>query len=99
MKFYNINTETPAGLIAYKKAMQPDSLIFQEIEKHFNQWIENTNPASEYHEMYFGDDAILSKKGAIQEGINHLLEIMQEENLPFIYLNHPSIDFDAVFQY
>jgi hypothetical protein len=98
MKVHNFDRETIEGILKFTEIMQPDSLLFQEIEKEFNAWIEGSNPANEYMEMYFGDDAIYSKSGAIQDAIRQIFEVMDEEDLQFITTNDQRLDFDANFQ-
>jgi len=98
MKVYNFDRETTAGALKFAELLNSDSLLFQEIEKEFNAWIEGSNPANEYQEMYFGDDAIYSKSGAIQDAIRQIFEVMDEENLIFITTNDHRLDFDASFQ-
>lgn len=68
--------------------------IFKFIEKKFYEWIESSNPAHEYHEQYFGEDAVADKKGAIQGAIESALEEANETQKP---VNLVSFDFDAVF--
>lgn len=97
MKVFNIDRETETGLQRYFEAMQVDSPLFQEVEREFNKWIEDSNPAMEYEEMYFGDDAIYDKRNAIKAGIEHIFEVMDEEDLPYILTTDSRIDFDAIF--
>ena len=98
MKIYNINTETEAGLRAYKAHCKVDSLLFKAIEKEFNRFIKDSKPASEYENKYFSKDAIYSKKYAIIAAIDQIFEIMDEEQIPFIFLNDKRIDLAAAFQ-
>jgi hypothetical protein len=70
------------------------SPVFQYVEKKFWDWIDSSNPASEYREMYFGDDAIYTKKGAIVGAIEAALELAVEENKP---VSLHDFDYDAVF--
>jgi len=98
MKIYNINTETEAGLRAYKSHCKTDSHLFIAIEKEFDKFIKDSNPASEYQDKYFSEDAIYSKKYAIRAAIDHIFEVMDEYNLPFIFLNDNRLDLAAIFQ-
>lgn len=70
------------------------SPIFQYVEQKFWDWIDSTNPASEYREMYFGDDAIYTKKGAIVGAIEAAHELAVDENKPVSLYD---FDYDAVF--
>jgi hypothetical protein len=70
------------------------SPIFQYVESKFWAWIDGCNPASEYREMYFSEDAIYTKKGAIVGAIEAALDEANEENKPVSLAN---FDYDAVF--
>ena len=72
----------------------PSHVIFKAVEKQFWQWLEDSNPASENEEKYFGDDAIYDKLGAIEGAIEELINEANEENNP-VLIN--TFDFDAVF--
>ena len=78
----------------YSNAINLDSPIFLEVEKEFWKWLESSNPANEFEEMYFSDDAIYSKKDAIYGAIDELINSANEENKPILI---SSFDFDAVF--
>lgn len=75
-----------------------DSALFMKIEEIFDTWLENSNPAGEYEEKYFGWDAIYSKKGAIWQAIDMIFDYMEEEELKVISIDHPSLDFWAIFE-
>ncbi len=60
----------------------PAHPIFKFVESEFNTWIDGSNPASEYKEQYFGDEAILDKRGAIEDAINSALEQANEDQKP-----------------
>lgn len=96
-KVFNINTATEAGLRAYRAHFHTSSPLFKAVEKEFNEWMDNSNPASEYHDMYFSEDAIYDKKGAIHGAIEQIFEVMNEENLPFIFLNDKRLDLTCAF--
>lgn len=96
-KVYNIDTETPSGLDRYQALLQPDSDLFQELEKRFDEWINDAPSSSEYNEMYFSEDAIYDKRGAIHGAIELIFEVMKENNLPFIYLNDKRLDLTCAF--
>lgn len=98
MIIYNINTETFAGLAAYKHYVNVNSPVFRAIEKEFDKFIEDSNPGDEYREKYFSEDAIYCKKQAIIGAIDHILEVMDEHKLKFIKLNDSRIDLAAIFQ-
>lgn len=88
MKIYNSNIS---------EAMKTSSPVFKAVENEFNNWMDNSNPAMEYADMYFSEDAIYDKKGAIQSAIEQIFEVMEENNLPFIYLNDSRLDLDCAF--
>jgi hypothetical protein len=58
--------------------------LFLAVEAYFYQWLEGTNPANEYDEMYFGEDAIYTVRGAIIGGIELVIDYMRENNLTSI---------------
>lgn len=60
----------------------PSHPVFQYIENKFWNWIESSNPASEYKEMYFGEDAIFEKRGAIVGAIENALDEANESGKP-----------------
>jgi hypothetical protein len=78
----------------YSEVSRVDHPIFQAVENEFNNWIDNSNPALEYHEQYFSDEAIYSKKQAIQGAISEMIDEAQETGAP---VKISSFDFDAVF--
>ena len=79
----------------YQTAAKLDSPIFLAVEKEFWAWFENTNPASEYEEMYFGDEAIYSKKGAILQAIEEMIDEADTTGKP---VNLKTFDIDGIFQ-
>ena len=97
MKIFQINRETETGLKRYEELFKTDSWLFRAVEDIFNKWIENSNPAMEYEEMYFGDDACREKVGAIQAAIEQIFEVMDEYNLPFIFLTDKRLDLETSF--
>ena len=96
-KIYNIDRESDAGLATYLAHKRTDSLLFKAIEAEFDKWIENYKGGMEYSEMYFSEDAIYSKKGAIHEAIEMIFEIMDEYELGFIMLDDQRIDVLCAF--
>jgi hypothetical protein len=72
----------------------PSHPVFLEVEREFWAWLESSNPANQYEEMYFSDDAIYTKRGAIIGAIEELLNEAQETNKPVLI---KTFDFDAVF--
>ena len=93
MKIYNIDTETVTGSKRYDALMKTDSWLFQACEKIWNDWFDDAiKHNSEIEDMYYSDDAIYTKKGAIRGMIEQIFECMNEENLPFIYLNDNRLD-------
>ncbi len=98
MKIFNLDTETEAGLKAYNAHKRTDSPLFHAVEKEFDKWMEHNNSASEYDEMYFGDEAIYTKEGAIIQGIEQIFEVMNEYNLQSIELTDNRLDLECAFQ-
>ena len=78
----------------YSQLTALDHPIFLAVEKEFWLWLESTNPAMEYEEMYFGDDAIYDKKGAIRGAIEEMMYEADETGKPVLI---SKFDFDAVF--
>jgi len=68
--------------------------VFKFIEKKFFDWIEATPPGAEYQEKYFGEEAIYSLRGAVEQAIEAVIEEAKEENAP---VDLEAFDFDAVF--
>jgi hypothetical protein len=97
MKVFNFNRETEAGLAKYQALKKTDSWLFQAVEKEFDSWIDSSNPSSEYEDMYFSEEAIYTKKGAIQGAIELIFEFMDEEKLPFVFLNDNRLDLTSAF--
>lgn len=83
----SINTETYNPMFA-----AVDTPVFKIIEHIFDEWYShNTEPgapmAKDIEGMYYGEGdqpAIYSKKGAIRQGIENLIEIAQESGKPVI---------------
>jgi hypothetical protein len=84
MKMYP-NNQMPA-------MVHPSNAMFQYVEKKFWDWIESQR--AETKEMYFSDDAIYDKKGAIVGAIEAALEEANEEQKP---VDMAKFDYDAVF--
>ena len=78
----------------YEMLSALDHPIFLAVEKEFWQWIESSNPANEYEEMYFGDDAIYNKQSAIKGAIEEMINEADETGKPVLI---SSFDFDAIF--
>jgi len=97
MTIYNLDTETESGLNAFYGHFKTDSPLFVAIEAHFDEWITSRARPDEV-DMYESDDAIYTKKGAIHQAIEDIFDIMREENMPFISLNHSFVDLEAAFQ-
>ncbi len=67
---------------SYSELSKLDSKLFTELENDFHEFIENSNPCMEYEEMYYGEDAIYSKKGAILQCIEEIIDEAKETNKP-----------------
>lgn len=78
----------------YQAAAKTDSPIFQAVENEFWKWLNSTNPAMEYSDMYFSEDAIYDKKSAIRGAIEELIAEAEETGKPVLL---SKFDFDAVF--
>lgn len=87
----NIDIQTDEGLLEYHTLLQPKSPLFKEIEKKFNTYLDESND-SDLRDMYFSEDRIYSAKGAIQEAIEQIFEVMNENNLKQIDTNSPLLD-------
>jgi len=75
----------------YLKNQKIDSNLFLAIDKIFDQWLESTNPANEYFDMYYSDEAIYEKKGAIIYAIENIYDYMSDENKSIVLLNDNNI--------
>jgi hypothetical protein len=71
----------------------PSHPIFQYVEKRFWNWI-NGAPR-DVREMYFSEDAIYEKKGAIQGAIENAIEAANEENKP---IDLRTFDIECAFE-
>ncbi len=94
---YYFDRETIHGSAKYADMMKVDSKLFMLVEKEFDEWMEwiSTN-TKDYFEMYFSDEAIYSKKGAIQEAITAIFDEMEQEKM--VYIETKNFDFAAIFQ-
>lgn len=70
------------------------SAIFLFVENKFNQWLKASNPANEYEEKYFGEEAIASRKGAIVDALEAAITEADETGKP---VDMGRFDYDAVF--
>ena len=59
----NLDTEKPEELQKYFEVKQPNSELFQEIEKRLNDYIEEAPPSLELKDKFFSNDAIYTFKG------------------------------------
>lgn len=73
----------------------PAHPIFKFIEKQFHEWMDGSNPASEYKKMYYGEDAIYTKRGAIEQAIEAAQQEADETQKP---VDLRVFDYDAIFQ-
>ena len=71
MKVFNIDSETICGQTALKMHNRLDSPLFQALEGIFDKELEGDHNW-ELREMYFSEDAIYTKKGAIHGMIEHV---------------------------
>lgn len=78
----------------YAKLSAIDHPVFLAVEKEFWSWLDSSNPAMEYEDMYFSEDAIYSKKDAIKGAISEMMEEADETGKPVLIR---TFDFDAVF--
>lgn len=95
MRIFNVDQESEAGYQAYKAMTKTDSPVFQAIEKELDKWIDGR---TDYEEMYFGDEAVYTKKGAIIQAIDQAIEVMEEYKLKWIALNDNRLDLWAAFE-
>lgn len=95
MKIYNYNTEKESGLMKYREMISVDSPVFQAVEKELDAYLDG-NPY--IAQMYEGEEAIYTKRGAVISAIDQIIEVMDEYDLPFIYLNDKRIDLTAAWQ-
>lgn len=75
----------------YLELQKTDSYLFLAIETMFNDWLDTSNPANEYYEMYYGDDAIYTKKGAIIGAIENIFDYMSYEQIKSVSLTDNDI--------
>lgn len=78
----------------YDQISATDHPIFLAVENEFWAWLKSSNPAMEYEDMYFSEDAIYDKKSAIRGAIEEMLSEANEINKPVLI---KTFDFDAVF--
>ena len=76
-------------------SLPTDSPLWLAMEQEFDQWIEGANPAGEYQDKYFGDDAIYTKSGAIEQAIGDLINWAEEENRKIVTHSDLKKYFDA----
>lgn len=72
-----------------------DHPVFQYLDKRFNEWIESSNPAMEYEEQYYGEEAICTKRGAIEQALENLIDEARETGKP---VNVATFDIEAAFE-
>lgn len=97
MKIYLHDTSTNEGLVKYYDDLRSDSPVFKAIEDEFNDFIDNSNPASELHDMYFSEDAIYDKRGAIEGAYELIRETMVDLGIKSIDHDDHRIDYCAAF--
>lgn len=78
----------------YETMANPSHPVFIAVEKEFWAWLEQSNPANEYEEKYFGEESIVNKRGAIEQAIEEMIDLANEDGTP---VSIKSFDFDAVF--
>lgn len=71
-----------------------DSELFQFIESQFLDWIDD-NEGRDIVDMYYSEDAIYDKRGAIVESIYGISSKMEEENLTTLNLDKDESDMSA----
>lgn len=94
----NIDRETDAGWEEYQKHRNYDSPLFTNIENKFDDWIETSNPAGEYKDKYFSEDAIYDKGEAILNAIEEIFNYMNENELNQIDTDSPDLDIECFFE-
>lgn len=76
-KYLRFDTENPEH---YKTSSE----IFQFVENIWFEWFEHeSGNNSELEEMYYGEEACYSKKGAILQAIEQIGEVAEETNKTF----------------
>jgi antirestriction protein len=73
-----------------------ESTLFQYIENEFENWIEDYE-GRDVVDMYYSDEAIYSKKGAILGSIEEISNIMVEDNLQTLNLDEDESDLTALW--
>ena len=71
----------------------PSHPVFQYIEQRFWRWIECAS--HDVKDMYFSEDAIYEKKGAIIQAIENVIEEANETGKPVILAN---ADIECAFE-
>jgi hypothetical protein len=92
------NTDTKQGLRARLAHWQTDSPLFLHLEGKFDKFIEKWGTHNELNEMYFSDDAIFTRKGAILQAIEHIFDVMDMEELTQISTESNLLDFESQWQ-
>jgi hypothetical protein len=96
MKIPRIDTETEAGYQKYKEITRVSSPVFQAVEKELHNFLDWPGNR-ELSEMYEGEEAIYSYKGAVIQAIDQAQEVMEEYNLSSIEVNDPRLDITTAF--
>ncbi len=78
----------------YGTMANPSHPVFQAVEAEFWKWLESSNPAMEYEAMYFSDEAVCNKRGAIEQAIEEMINEANEEGKAVLVR---TFDFDAIF--
>lgn len=77
--------------------VEGDAELFETaVSQRFDTWLENSNPAMEYGDMYWGDEAIYDASGSVFEASDGIMCEMIEEDQKIADLD--DFDLAAYFQ-
>jgi len=77
--------------------------LMEFLNKEFYDWLESSNPSSEYEEMYFGEEAVFSKAGALDYAVELIMESLfekknQNNQQAVLNLDKYEIDYIVAFE-
>ena len=76
--------------------------LMEFLNKEFYDWLESSNPSSEYEEMYFGEEAVFSKSGALDYAVELIMESLFEkknQNNQQAVLNLDKYEVDYIYAF